>query len=123
MPPCGAMTTSCSEDNMKPNEIENLKTVLVSARAKAIEAIVGVEDMLGTCNFDSPVLHVPRKNKKVEDAIKAVGLDFWHHPRRKGYVLSIGVGGQAHTRTRGAEVFQKVLEEAGFDVGMWYQMD
>lgn len=108
---------------MKPADIDALKLALISARAKAIEASRGVNDLHGSCNLDSPVLYVPRKNAKVEAAIKAVGLDCWHHPRRKGYVLSIGVGGQGATRTKGAEVFCKCLEEAGYDSGMWYQVD
>lgn len=106
------------------NLVEDLKAALEVAKEVAAKSDDG-----GTCNFDSPVL-IPtpvkgpgsRKAKtEAKKAIKDAGLDFFEH--RCGLVLSIGVGGQANSRTRGADAFYKELTARGYTASMYYQMD
>lgn len=104
--------------------VEDLKAALEIAKEESAK----YEDT-GTCNFDSPVLYTTpakgpgsRKAKAAfAQAIKDAGLDYFEN--RGGLVLSIGVGGQARTRTRGAEAFREELARRGYQTTMYYQMD
>jgi hypothetical protein len=103
---------------------------LREAIAKGREAIEGMEDN-GTCNFDGIMLstgkdcQVPRKSNRIADAIRQGGGSAHHkgYGIRRGYVISLPVGGQGMTRTKAAEVACDHLRAAGYEVSMWYQMD
>lgn len=91
------------------------------------KAHMGTDDG-GTCNFDSPTLHLPRWNKeKVKAAVKAAGLNSFEWKPFKGHgsflVVSVPCAGQGYTRTNAAEAMSKRLGELGYDAGMYYQAD
>ena len=81
----------------------------------------------GTCNFDSPVLHLDRWSKeKVKQAAREAGGSAWQWTwgsRVMGWVVSPRSSGQANRRTRRAEAIAKAMEAKGYSVGMYYQMD
>jgi hypothetical protein len=89
--------------------------------ARAKEVCAATDDG-GTCNMDSALLIVGRKSRKVEEAVKAGGGMAFHR-RGRGYILSPRVRAQGFARTAAAKALRDTLTEAGFDMGMWYQMD
>lgn len=102
---------------------------LVEALKKANEAALTVSDTDdgGSCNFDSPVIRLPRwKDYEIKQAIELSGVDisdqlsgWW-----KGYrFVSTTMHGQAYRRTKMAEAAKKSLAADGYDVSMYYQMD
>lgn len=98
---------------------------LRTAAALGIEAAKHSDDG-GTCNFDAPTLRLPRWNQaKVKQAAKVAGLGcfVWNLWGSKRYVFSIPIGAQANARTVAAETMSKSLKAAGYDAGMYYQMD
>ena len=107
-----------------------LTETLIEGRKLAAQIIEGMEDG-GTCNFDAVFLptgrgrQIGRKSDKVVKAVEAAGCTCFHvgSGYRKGYVVNVGLGGQGSTRTKAAERVRHHLEDAGFEVSMWYQMD
>lgn len=87
----------------------------------------------GTCNFDAPALAVDRAalkqmhmdRKTVEAAISGAGLTCWEWKSfcSRRLVLNGAFYGQASRRSRMATAFAKSLDEAGYPVSMYYQMD
>lgn len=112
-------------------DTKKLTADLKAAREEARQAIQGMDDG-GTCNFDSLFLatgkgqEVPRKSAKIEAAIEAAGCSCFHkgYGWRRGYVISVGVGGQANTRSKATETVRKALEAKGWKgFSVWYQVD
>ena len=80
----------------------------------------------GSCNYDCLCLRVPRaREEKVLDAIKKAGLWCLHKSQWFGpcYLISPGKCGQANSRYRAVEAMYKAMKEAGWNTGIYYQMD
>lgn len=80
----------------------------------------------GTCNFDAPTLTLPRWNTaKVKQAAQEAGLGIFEHKifGAREYVITPEVCAQGNARTRYAEAMRDSLAAAGYDAGMYYQMD
>ena len=98
---------------------------LAAAAAQGLAEAAGTHDG-GTCNMDAVSLDLPRwSHDKVEQAAKAAGVgcfvwNLWGH---KSYVFPIRCGYQGDARTKAAEAMREALEAAGYDTGMYYQMD
>lgn len=107
------------------NTTEKLIEDLSAARAAA--DLVAPGDDGGTCNMDSCVLRLRKKQKglSVEAAFLAAGLSGWYEGSGfwRGWFITAPHGGQANMRTRQVEAIGRVLRERGWDVGMYYQMD
>lgn len=109
-----------------PQSWKNLIEALKAAKTIA-QAATG--DDGGTCNFDSPALHIPEgmTYQQVVACCKAAGVScFDWKPFKKGEKLAVigctGIG-QGSRRTKGAEAACKFLNERGYTCGMYYQMD
>jgi hypothetical protein len=94
-------------------------------RAKEAGEIAAYGEDGGTANLDRVTIKLPGAiEKKVIDAVKAAGL--YTRGRREWigtrYFIS-GPGGQGNSRVRVNEAMRKVLEEAGYDVLIYQQMD
>lgn len=111
--------------NTFPAKYEKLANDLAEAHIKALHETANVDDG-GTCNFDSPVLKLPRWNKelvrKAAD-MAGVGCFPWHIGEPGWWVFVPRVGAQANRRTKCAELMSKFLKELGYDASMYYQMD
>lgn len=84
------------------------------------------DDDGGTCNFDSPTLHLPRWNAdSVKEAARFAGLGCfeWKPFGQTFWVFSVPCAGQGYTRTNAAEAMSKYLGNLGYDAGMYYQAD
>jgi hypothetical protein len=96
---------------------------LKAAAQYALEAVKNHDDG-GTSNYDAPAIILPRWNRlRIEHAAKYAGSRcfFWNFG--KSYVFSVPNVGQGFRRTRAAEAMRDYLREAGYDAGMYYQMD
>lgn len=102
---------------------------LEEALAKANEAAQDVAhvDDGGTCNFDSVVIRLPRwREKDIHQVLEDTGFDIgdqlsgWFSGYR---FVWFPYEGQANRRTMMAEAAKKSLQEDGYDVCMYYQMD
>jgi hypothetical protein len=110
---------------MNKIEIEKLADALKRAD-KAALAVANTEDG-GTCNFDTPLIKLPRwKTSEIKEVSEKSGIEIgdqlsgWH----KGYrFVDTTKHGQANCRTRMAEAAYHSLEADGYDVCMYYQMD
>lgn len=88
-------------------------------------AAAELSDDGGTCNFDAATIRLKGWNQaKVEQAAREAGVRcfVWNLWGSKSFVFPIGCG-QGNARTAGAEAMSKHLESAGYDAGMYYQMD
>lgn len=103
---------------------KKLTTDLIKAKDAATEAGKGEDG--GTANLDTMTLSIPRaKEDKVIEAVKAAGLSTrgkreWLGPR---YFIGPPKCGQGNSRVRATEAMLKVMQEAGWDVLMYCQMD
>lgn len=98
---------------------------LKAAAAQGVKVAKITEDG-GTCNMDAVSIDLPGwRRAKVEQAAKAadVGCFVWNLWGSKRYVFPIGGVGQANARTAAAEAMRDGLRAAGYNVGMYYQMD
>ena len=81
----------------------------------------------GTCNFDSPVLNLPRWNgAKIEQAAEEAGYSAskWEWGSKvMGWIFSMSTSGQGNRRTRRAEAISKAMAAKGYSASMYYQMD
>jgi hypothetical protein len=80
----------------------------------------------GTCNMDAATLNLKGWNrKKVEQAAKAAGVGcfVWNLWGDKRYVFPLYTGAQANARTKAAEIMRNSLKDAGYEAGMYYQID
>lgn len=99
---------------------EDLRKAAAVGRAAA-----DLSDDGGTCNFDAATIRLKGWNRaKVEQAAREAGVRCfeWNLWGSKSYVFPIECG-QGNARTAGAEAMSKALESAGYDAGMYYQMD
>lgn len=98
---------------------------LKAAAAQGVKVAKNTEDG-GTCNMDAVSIDLPGwRQAKVEQAAKAAGVGcfVWNLWGSKRYVFPIRGVGQANARTAAAEAMRDNLIAAGYDVGMYYQMD
>ena len=89
------------------------------------EAAARLSDDGGTCNFDAATIRLKGWNRaKVEQAAKEAGVRCfeWSLWGSKSFVFPIATG-QGNARTAGAEAMSEALKSAGYDAGMYYQMD
>ena len=80
----------------------------------------------GTCNFDAPTLNLKGwAEAKVKQAAKAAGLNcfVWNLWGSKSFVFSLPIAAQGNARTVAAEAMRDSLKIAGYDAGMYYQVD
>lgn len=84
-------------------------------------------DDIGTCNFDSPTLYLPRwKKDLVEQATKEAGTRCWKLSGDwwKGcYVISPHTHSQGYPRTKNAEAMNDHFKAVGYTGSVYYQMD
>lgn len=84
-------------------------------------------DDIGTCNFDSPILYLPRwKKELVEQAAKEAGTRCWKLSGDwwKGcYVISPHTHSQGYPRTKNAEAMNDHFKAVGYTGSVYYQMD
>ena len=98
---------------------------LRAAAAYGAEVARCVEDG-GTCNFDAVALDLRGWCRaKVEQAAKAAGVGCftWSLCGSKSYVFPLRIGAQGDARTAAVETMRIVLQAAGYDAGMYYQID
>lgn len=108
-------------------DYNKLTADLILANNEACQAAELTDDG-GTANLDSVFLRVPRaREAKVLEAIKKAGLycrgkSRWSY-MGNGYFLNPSVSGQGNRRTKAVEVMKAKLQESGWDVSVFYQMD
>lgn len=108
----------------RPNDefYNNLEAAICRAEQAARKYENIADD--GTCNFDSPIIMLPKgtsKKKLAEFDRKVEKLDygFW-----KGwYEIHIPLSGQAYRRTKMAEAAAESLKNDGYDAAVYYMMD
>ncbi len=101
---------------------DDLKEIYSSR--ETLDAIYNSADG-GSCNFDSPILYLPRWNsKKVRQAAKEAGLDCSVSVSYgvKRYILSCSFG-MGDRRTTAAEIIANALKGRGYDTSVFYMMD
>lgn len=101
-------------------KVKNLRWALIQARIAALPFSADEDE--GTCNFDTPVLRLPKWSKEeIEAAFKDTGL----RPDIDGNLVYIygGTSGQASRRTEMAEAIRDSLKDSGYDAMMYYKMD
>lgn len=105
------------------NKYDKLRVDLMAAIAAGEEAERNSSNDGGTCNMDSAVLILPRwEAKKVEQAAREAEVCLF----KKGsgvYLVMPRTYAQGYSRTRNAESVCASLKAAGYNAGMWYQMD
>lgn len=88
-------------------------------------AAAELSDDGGTCNFDAATIRLSGWiQAKVEQAAREAGVRcfVWNLWGSKSFVFPIA-SGQGNARTAGAEAMSDHLKKAGYDAGMYYQMD
>lgn len=105
---------------------------LQKARAKATEAGL-LSDDGGTCNFDSPVLYMPKGTR--ETTMDKIGLragvsfmkwesrPFASGDRSAWLIFGDFMNGQGNRRSRIAEAFAASLKADGIESDVYFQMD
>lgn len=114
------------------NKYTELITALKKAREKATAAGL-LSDDGGTCNFDSPVLYMPKGTRQTTmDKIGlCAGVSFMKWESKVftacGYSVWLIFGdfmsGQGNRRSRIAEAFATSLKADGFESDIYYQID
>lgn len=114
---------------VRTNCPESWKALIADLKDAKLIAQAATGDDGGTCNFDSPALHIPEgmTYQQVVACCKAADVScFDWKPFKKGEKLAVigctGIG-QGSRRTKGAEAACKFLNERGYTCGMYYQMD
>lgn len=104
-------------------DYEKLTEDLIKARLAAEEAAKG--DDGGTANLDTMTIKISRANEqKVIEATKKAGLSAWKDNwLGLRYFIYPPVCGQGNSRYRAVQAMSKIMEEAGYDVLIYYQMD
>ncbi|ADZ84477.1 hypothetical protein [Cellulosilyticum lentocellum] len=105
-------------------DYKKLTDDLVKAREAAEKAVTGEDG--GTANLDSLTLKLKGyREVKVIEAVKAAGL--YTRGKREWigtrYFIGPPVGAQGNDRVRQVEAMYKVMEDLGYDVLMFCQMD
>ena len=104
---------------------EHLRDSLKRAQ-QAADAFLGTDDG-GSCNFDSPTLHLPGARKATIEAIaesaglraSKIGGGLW----RGSYFVHINTSGQGMRRTRMAEAATASLKADGYAASTYYALD
>lgn len=112
-----------AEKPLSPRYVK-LSEDLTKAAQAAREVAVGEDG--GTCNKDCLELRLPHfSEKETLRAIEAAGLRGRKTSQfgRALYLVSSPVFSQGNAETRQAEKMRDVMKEAGYDAGVWYQMD
>lgn len=94
--------------------------------AKAAAESHANDDDGGTCNFDTAYLRLPRWNRELtRKAFESAGLrtDVWNVFGGSAYMILGCYNGQGDRRTNQAEAIRDVLQTAGYDCHIYYQMD
>ena len=105
-----------------------LIAALKRAQVKAKEAGL-LSDDGGTCNFDSPVLYMPKGTREatMKKIGGAAGVRFFKLYNTAGgawwTVHGDFISGQANRRTASAEAFAASLKADGFESDTYYQID
>lgn len=97
---------------------------LIEAREASVEA--GKGDDGGSANLDSVFLTLPHwREKQVLEAIQRAGLYCTSKTKwiGEGYLISPVGCGQGNSRARAMKAMKKILDEKGYDVIGYYQMD
>lgn len=106
-------------------------TAIREAMAEAEKAAAEVDDMRGTCNFDTTVICTDRKNGAFEHRVNAC-LNQTPHQRYGniehqkwfyGYGVHVRYPGQGAKRTKFAETLRDELEARGIEATVHYVMD
>ena len=109
-----------------PAKYLKLAQDLADAHVQAIAETADVDDG-GTCNFDSPMLRLPRWNRAhIEEAVRIAGLAAFRWKGWSGdsfWVICPRVAAQGNRRSACSERMSKLLKEKGYDASMYYQMD
>lgn len=98
---------------------------LKAAAAHGLEVARNTPDG-GTCNFDSVSVYLKGWNgKKVRQAAQAAGVACfeWNLWGSRSWCFAARGAGQADANTAAAEAMRDYLKEAGYETGMYYQMD
>lgn len=99
-------------------------TQTLKTAAEAARKIAEVTDDNGTCNFDSIAVNLKQSaHNKVTAAVSLAGLNCWYCEQIKCWIVGVPVPAQANKRTAQAKAMCKVMQEAGYPAGMYYQMD
>lgn len=97
---------------------------LVKAKEAAIEAAKGEDG--GSANLDTLTIRLPRyKEDKVIEVVKAAGLYTRGRTQWIGsrFFIEPPGCGQGNSRYRAVQAMKNVMEEEGWDVLVYYQMD
>lgn len=89
------------------------------------EAEVGVIDRYGSSNIDSVIIYLPRWNReKIRQAAKEAGVNVVVSGySSRGILLDPVTSGQGQRRTVNVRAMKKLLENAGYNVSIYYCMD
>lgn len=107
---------------MTIDKMMELKKALLAAK-QAAEKLKDTEDG-GTCNFDTPILVLPKEwsVSNIYEAFEHTGLRA--DITRRNFIRIYGaVEGQGFRRTYMAEAFRDSLKAAGYDAIVEYRMD
>lgn len=107
-------------------KIQKLAEALKKADQEAKKLSETPDD--GSCNFDSPVIRLPRwKESEVKEASELSGVEIGDMLSSKWWrgcrFVSTAKYGQAGRRTVMSEAAYNSLKADGYDVSMYYQMD
>lgn len=88
-------------------------------------AEVGVDDNTGSSNIDSVIIYLPRWNRdKIRQAAKEAGTHaVVSDCSSRGILLDPVTNGQGQRRTENVRAMKKSLEDAGYNVSIYYCMD
>ena len=106
---------------MTPDFYYKLESAICNAKNAARE-YENIEDG-GTCNFDSPIIHLEKADKKqlamMDFEVSPIGGRGW----KDWYFVNIPLSGQGARRTKMAEAAAESLKADGYDAMVYYQMD
>ena len=88
-------------------------------------AEVGIDDNAGSSNLDSVIIRLPRWNhEKIRQAAKEAGVNVVVSGySSRGILLDPVTSGQGQRRTVNVRAMKKSLENAGYNVSIYYCMD
>jgi hypothetical protein len=117
------MTTPLATTVKKKFDILDFGRVLHAAYQAAVRADARVDDLMGTCNFDS--VAIVGTLKQLAPLLEAAGLSYFKGSGMwKGRVIvTPPTTGQGQKRTAAAEAMCKRIEAGGFKASVYYQMD
>lgn len=100
-------------------------TTDLRAAIQTAHEVAAKSDDGGTCNLDSLALDIPGARLTViEKCVRDAGGSGVHRSSYwRNFVISIGVGGQANSRTRAVEAARNVLRDRGWTASVNYVTD